>query len=73
MAVKGDLSGLLVLNNTIKVALGWAANPPTCHEASCKKLRDESLHNFLGLVGYCMMDIGEDLLNLCITTCPLMI
>jgi hypothetical protein len=27
---------------------------------SCKRLRDEGLHTFLGMVGYCMKDNGEE-------------
>lgn len=28
--------------------------------ACCKKLRDEGLHTFKDIVGYCMKDNGED-------------
>lgn len=27
---------------------------------SCKKLRDEGLHTFGGMIGYCIKDNGED-------------
>lgn len=32
----------------------------------CKMLRDEGLHTFLGMIGYCMKDNGEEHLSLCI-------
>lgn len=56
--LKGNINNSFVLNK-IEVALGWDANPSTCHVVSCK-LRDEGLHIFLGVVGFCMKDNGED-------------
>lgn len=38
-------------------------NPPTGHVVSCENLVDEGLHTFLGMVGYCMKDNGEDYLR----------
>lgn len=29
------------------------------HVVSCKKLSDEGLHVFIGMLGYCMKDNGE--------------
>jgi hypothetical protein len=52
--VKGNVGSVLVLNKKIKVCLGWDPSPPTCHVVSCERLRDEGLHAFLGMVGYCM-------------------
>lgn len=54
MMMKGNFTSLAVLNKKIKVCLGWHENPPTGH------VRDEGLHTFLGMVGYCMKDNGED-------------
>ena len=54
MRVKGILTNELVLNKKLKVCLGWYENPPTCH------VRDEGLHNFLGMVGYCWKDNREE-------------
>ena len=35
-------------------------SPPTCHVISCERLRDEGLHTFLGMVGYCMKNNREE-------------
>lgn len=43
-----------MLNKKIKVCLGWHENPPTGH------VRDEGLHTFLGMIGYCMKDNAEE-------------
>ena len=58
--LKGIFSSLHVLNKKIKVALGWHVDPPTCYVVSCKKLRDESLHTFWGIVGYSTMGHVQD-------------
>lgn len=34
-------------------------NPPTDHVVLCKKLKDECLHTFKGMVGYCMKNNEE--------------
>ena len=34
--------------------------PNECHVVSCKRLRDESLHTFRGMVGYWMKDNKEE-------------
>ena len=60
MVVKGNFSSPLVLKKKIKVGLGWDKSPPTGHVVSCKKWRDESLHTFLGMVGYCLEDNKEE-------------
>ena len=60
MAVKGNFANLVVLNKKIKVCLGWDERPPTSCVVSCKKLRDEGLHTFKGVIGYCMKDNGEE-------------
>ena len=60
MMLKGNFRNLLVLNKKIKVALGCHVDPLTGHVVSCKKLRDEGLHTFGGMVGYCMKDNGQD-------------
>lgn len=60
MVMKGNFSSLLMLNKKIKVCLDWDLNPPMGHVVSCKDLRDESLHTFKGMVGYCMKDNGEE-------------
>ena len=59
MMVKENFSSLLVLNKKIKVCLGWDVSSPTDHVVPCKKLRDEGLHTFKGMLGYCMKDNGE--------------
>ena len=41
------------------MCLGWDVSPLTGYVVSCKKLRDEGLHTFKGMVGYCMKDNGE--------------
>lgn len=58
--VKGDFSTLPLLNKKIKFGLCWDVNPHTSHVMSCKKLRDEGLPTFLGMVGCCMKDNGEE-------------
>lgn len=61
MVVKGNFTSLVVLNKNIKVCLGWDASPMTGHVVSCKKLRDKGLHcTFLGMVGYCVKENGEE-------------
>ena len=57
LMVKRNFTSVLVLNEKIKVYLGWDESPPTCHVY--KKLRDEGLHTFKGMMGYCMKDNGE--------------
>lgn len=34
--------------------------PPTSHVVSCKRLRVESLHTFLSIVGFCLKDNAEE-------------
>ena len=58
--VKGNVGSVPVLNKKIKVCLGWDVSPPTCHVVSCKRLRDEGLHAFFGMIGYCMKNNGEE-------------
>lgn len=58
--VKGIFNSPPVFNKKIKVCLRWHENPPTFYVVSCKKLRDEGLHTFLGMVGYCMKENGEE-------------
>ena len=41
MVVKGNFSGVLMLNKKNKVCLGWDESPPTSHVVSCKRLRDD--------------------------------
>ena len=53
------------MNKKIKVCLGWDECPPTGHVVSCKRLRDEHLHTFLGLVGCLMKDHVEENFELC--------
>lgn len=60
MMLNNILSSLFVLKKKIKVALGWQVDPSMGHIVSCKKLRDEGLHTFLGMVGYCVKDNGQD-------------
>lgn len=48
MVVKRNFSSLPVLNKNIKVCLGWDERLPTGHVLSCKRLKDERLHTFLG-------------------------
>lgn len=50
----------MVLNKQINICLGWDGSPSTYHDLSGKKLRDEILHTFKGMVGYCMKDNGEE-------------
>lgn len=40
--------------------MGWGESPPTYCVVSCKNLRDEGLHNFKGMLGYCVEDNGEE-------------
>lgn len=56
MVVKGNLSGLPVLNKKIKICLGWDEKIIKLfgHVVSCKTLQDEKLHTFLRMVGYYM-------------------
>jgi hypothetical protein len=59
MVMKGNFSSRILLirrRKKTKVCLGWDVNPLTCHVVSCKKLRDEGLHIFKGMMGYCTED-----------------
>ena len=56
MRVKGNFIILEVLSKKIKVCLGWNVSHVMGHAISCKRLRDEGLHTFLGMVGYCTKD-----------------
>ena len=58
MVVKGNFSSLPVLSKKIKICLGWDVSPLMDHVVPCKKLRDEGLHTFKGMLGYCMKDNG---------------
>lgn len=40
--------------------MGWDESPPTNHVGSCKRLKDEGLCTFKGMVGYFMQDKGEE-------------
>lgn len=60
MIVKGNSNSFLVFNKENKFDLGWDANPIVGHIISCTMLRDEELHTFWGMVGYCMKDNGEN-------------
>lgn len=40
--------------------LGLDEYPSTRHVVSYRKLGDEGFHTFLGMVGHCMKDSGED-------------
>ena len=59
MVVKGNLKSFLVLTKKIKVCLGWDESHPTDHVVSCKKLKDEGLHTYRGMLKYCMKDNGD--------------
>lgn len=63
MVTKGNYTSLLVLNKKTKVCFGWDESHATSHVVSCKCLRNEGLHTFLGMVGYCMKDNGEECLE----------
>lgn len=43
----------------VQVCLGWDESHPTDHVVSCRKLKDEGLHTYRGMLGYCMKDNGE--------------
>ena len=60
MVVKGDFSSLPVLNKRIEVCLRCDECPLICHVVSCKRLRDEGLRTFSGMVGYCTKDNREE-------------
>ena len=59
MIMKGNYISLLVSNKKIKVCFGCDES----HVVSCECLRNEDLHTFLGMVGYCMKDNGEERLE----------
>jgi hypothetical protein len=40
--------------------MGWDESPPTGRVVLCKKLRDEGLHTFKGMLGYCVEDNGDE-------------
>ena len=48
------------MNKQIKICLRWDESPLTGHVVSCKRLRDEGLHTFKGMVGYYMKDNGKE-------------
>lgn len=48
MVVRGNCSSLL---DKMKVCLQWDVSPPTSHVVTCKRLRDEDLRTFLGMMG----------------------
>lgn len=54
MVLKGNFTSLPMLNKKIKICLGWEESPLICRVVSCNYVRDNSLHTFLGMVGYCM-------------------
>ena len=59
--VKENGTRLPMLNKkNIKVHVGWAESFPTGHVVSCKHLRGEGLHIFLGMVEHCMKDKREE-------------
>lgn len=60
IVVKSNFNSLHVLNKKIKMTLEWDQTLPTGHIVSYKKLRDEGLHTFLGMVGDYMKDYGKD-------------
>lgn len=51
MVMKGNFSS--------QVYLGWDERPPMGRVVASKRLRDEGLHTFLGMVGYCTKDSKE--------------
>jgi hypothetical protein len=59
MMMKENFSSLPVLNKTITFCLGWDVSPPLDHVVPCKKLRDEGLHTFKGMLGFRMKVNGE--------------
>ena len=61
MVFKGNFSGLSVLNKKMKVCLGQDEDLPTNHVILCKRLTDEGLHTFKGMVEYCMKDNGRSI------------
>ena len=56
MMAKGNFGSLPVLYKKLEVCLGWDESPPMGHVVTSKRLRDEGLHTFLGMVGYYMKD-----------------
>jgi hypothetical protein len=58
--LKADFNSLPMLNKKIKICLCWDVNSMTGHLVLPKKLRDEGLAAFLGMVGYCMKDNREE-------------
>lgn len=68
MVTKGNYTSLPMLSKKIKVCFGWDESPPTNHVVSCKSLRNKGLHTYLGMVGYCMKDNGEECLEFVHTT-----
>ena len=44
----------------MNVCLGWNVSPLTGHVVWCKRLRDEGLHTFKGMIGYRMKGNGEE-------------
>ena len=51
MVMKGNIRSLPMLNKILKVCLGWDECPPMGRVVTSKRLRDEGLHTFLGMVG----------------------
>lgn len=62
MVVKGNFTSRRVLNKKFKVCLGWDGMevPPPVMVVSFKRLRDEGLHIFEGMVEYCTKDNKEE-------------
>lgn len=58
MVLKDNFNSPPMLSKKIKATLGWEHDPLVDHIVSCKNLRDEGLHTFLGIVGYCLEDNG---------------
>ena len=63
---QGEFNNPHVLNKKMKVCLRWHENLATKYVVPRKKLRDEGLHTFLGMVGYCMKEMMMSVLSLCI-------
>lgn len=57
---EGEFSCLPILHKKMKVCLSWDVSPRTGHVVFCKKLRDEDLHSFKGMIGYCVKGNGEE-------------
>jgi hypothetical protein len=61
------VSNVIALSKLIKKVLGWddviIASPE--HHVHCKLLKGVRMHTYIGMIGYCLKDQGEEQFQFC--------